>query len=183
MRGRKPKPTARQIAEGDPRRHGKKKLQEQLAKEPKAARGLPDCPDHVADPLAHQIWDFWREELAAMKLDSRPDAVMLEGACVNYARAVQADLILARHGLVVAQPIVNAKGKQIGLKMKNHPALAASNAAWKQVRAFCSEFGLSPVSRTRLTLEKPDTSTDELMALLTKPREKKSSVPPGTVIQ
>lgn len=173
MRGRKPKPVKQQIAEGDPRRHGKKKLQEQLAKEPKAARGLPDCPDHVADERAIRAWNFWREELQEMKLDARPDAMMLEGACVNYARAVQADLILTRHGLVVAQPIVNAKGKQIGLKMKNHPAVSVSNAAWKQVRAFCSEFGLSPVSRTRLTLEKKDNSAEELMELLNRPREKK----------
>lgn len=173
MRGRKPKPVKQQIAEGDPRRHGKKKLKEKLAKEPKAARGLPDCPEHVADERAIRAWNFWREELQEMRLDSRPDAMMLEGACVHYARAVQADLILARHGLIVAQPITNAKGKQIGLKMKNHPAIAASNAAWKQVRAFCSEFGLSPVARTRLTLEKKDDSAQELMAMLNRPREKK----------
>lgn len=181
MKGRKPKPIARQIAEGDPRRHGKKQLQEKLAKEPKAARGLPDCPDHVADERAVRAWDFWREELQEMGLDSRPDAMMLEGACVNYARAVQADLILAKHGLVIAQPIVNAKKEQIGLKMKNHPAVAVSNAAWKQVRAFCSEFGLSPVSRTRLALEKKDDSAEELMKLLNRPRTAKT--PPGTSIQ
>jgi P27 family predicted phage terminase small subunit len=173
LRGRKPKPTALQIAEGDPRRKGKKKLQSALAKEPKAARGLPDCPEHVTDERARRAWEFWREELAAMSLDSRPDAMMLEGACVNYGRAVQAAAMLTRHGIVVAQPIVDEKGKQIGVKMKNHPAVSISNAAWRNVRAFCSEFGLSPVSRTRLTLEKPDTSTADLMALLSRPREKK----------
>jgi hypothetical protein len=28
-------------------------------------------------------WRFWREELEAMDLDRRPDAMMLEGACVT----------------------------------------------------------------------------------------------------
>jgi len=98
---------------------------------------------------------------------------MLEGACVNYARAVQADGMIAAQGIVIGQPIFDMNGQRVGTKIKNHPAVAVSNAAWRQVRAFCSEFGLSPVSRTRLTLEKPDTSTEDLMALLSKPRERK----------
>lgn len=172
MRGRKPKPLSQQIAEGDPRRKGKRKLAAEKEREPKAARGLPECPDHLED-RARQAWDFWREELVAMRLDSRPDAMMLEGACVNYAKAVKAELMLNEQGLVVAQPVVDAAGNRVGWKVKNHPANAIANAAWRNVRAFCSEFGLSPVSRTRLTIEKADTSTEDLMALLNRPREKK----------
>src|SRR5436305_14436798 len=150
MRGRKPKPIAQQIAEGDPRKRGKRKLEESRAREPKAARGLPDCPEHI-EGRARSAWDFWREELIAMNIDSRPDAMMLEGACVGYGRAVEADEMLAKQGLVIAQPIVDINGQRISVKVKDHPAVAISNAAWRQVRAFCSEFGLSPVSRTRLT--------------------------------
>jgi len=107
-----------------------------------------------------------------MKLDARSDAMMLEGACVNYARAVQADAMIQR-GCQVEEPIINhTTGKVIGTKIKNHPAVAVSNSAWRQVRAFCSEFGLSPVSRTRLALEQPDTSSEDLMKLLTTPRER-----------
>jgi P27 family predicted phage terminase small subunit len=169
LRGRKPKPLQRQISEGDPAKRGKRKLQEQLSKEPKAARGLPPCPQHVSG-LARSAWKFWVEELQAMSLDSRPDAMMLEGACVNYARAVMADGII-QHGCQVEEPIINhSTGEVVGTKIKNHPAVAVSNAAWRQLRAFCSEFGLSPVSRTRLTLEKADTSADDLMKLLSAPR-------------
>jgi P27 family predicted phage terminase small subunit len=50
-------------------------------------------------------------------------------------------------------------------------AIAISNAAWKNVKAFCSEFGLSPASRTRLTLEKRDETQEELMDLLSSPRK------------
>jgi len=178
LRGRKPKPLSQQIAEGDPRKKGKRKLQESLAKEPKAARGLPDCPDHI-EGRARNAWNFWREELIAMHLDCRPDAMMLEGACVNYARAVQADLMLAQQGIVIGQPIFDGNGDRVGTKIKNHPAVAVSNAAWNRVRAFCSEFGLSPVSRTRLTLEKPDTSAQDLVELLNRPRERK--IPPPVV--
>jgi len=179
IRGRRPKPTKQQINEGDPAKRGKRKLQQQLDREPRAARGLPPCPKHVVG-LARAAWKFWSEELREMKLDARPDAMMLEGACVNYARAVMADGTIQR-GCQVEEPIINhSTGEVIGTKIKNHPAVAVSNAAWRQVRAFCSDFGLSPVSRTRLVLEQPDTSTADLMKLLSTPREKRKK---GETIQ
>jgi|SRR5947209_7515997 len=173
MRGRKPKPTQHQIAEGDPRKRGVNKLDQKLAAEPKAARGLPACPRHLRG-RARAAWNFWKEELEGMKLDCRPDAMMLEGACVNYARAVQNDLILA-HGCQVEEAILDRDtGAIIGQKVKNHPAVAVSNACWRNVRAFCSEFGLSPVSRTRLAIEQTDFSDADLTELLSRPRELKS---------
>lgn len=173
MRGRKPKPTQRQIAEGDPRKRGVNKLDQKLAAEPKAARGLPACPRHLRG-RARAAWNLWKEELEGMGQDFRPDAMMLEGACVNYARAVQADLILS-HGCQVEEPILDRNsGKIIGQKVKNHPVVAVSNACWRNVRAFCSEFGLSPVSRTRLAIEKTDSSDLELMELLFRSRQLKS---------
>jgi P27 family predicted phage terminase small subunit len=102
-----------------------------------------------------------------MNLDSRPDAQMLEGACVNYSRAVDADIIVNKQGLMVEESVIHPdSGEVIILKIKAHPAIAVSNNAWRQLRAFCSEFGLSPVSRTRLTLEKPDSSASDLADIL-----------------
>lgn len=170
MRGRKPKTTARQIAEGDPRKHGANKLQEKLAAEPMPTRGLPRCPSHLRG-RARKAWKFWAEELADMKLDNRPDAMMLEGACVNYARAVDADLMIARQGITVTESIINDDDEVIVLRVKKHPAVEVSNAAWRQLRAFCSEFGLSPVSRTRLAIEKKEQPGESLASILSQPRE------------
>lgn len=170
MRGRKPKPLKQQISEGDPRKKGVRKLKQSLAGEPKAARGLPDCPRHLKG-RARAAWAFWREELIEMNLDCRPDAMMLEGACIGYAGAVQADLIVAKEGPVLT---LHTKDPQTGRwirKVKTNPAVTISKSSWAQVRSFCSEFGLSPVSRTRLALEKPDNSESDLMALLSAPRE------------
>ena len=47
MRGRKPKSTAQQMAEGNPRKHGVHKLEAKAKAEPKPARGLPPCPKHL----------------------------------------------------------------------------------------------------------------------------------------
>jgi hypothetical protein len=45
------------------------------------------------------------------------------------------------------------------------------------MRAFCSEFGLSPISRTRLSVEAPDDEEDDLMALLSQPRTNRRVFP------
>lgn len=110
-----------------------------------------------------------------MKLDCRPDAMMLQGACVAYARAVQADLMLA-DGFLIEEPVIDSAGQLVGYKTRTHRAVAVSNASWKQLRAFCSEFGLSPVSRTRLTIEKQDNGEKDLMAMLSAPRAPRKTI-------
>jgi P27 family predicted phage terminase small subunit len=170
LRGRKPKPTARQISEGDPSKRGKRKLEARLAAEPKPAKGLPNCPRHLKG-RARYAWNFWVEELAGMNLDRRPDAMALEGACLNYSRAVEADLIVARDGMMVEESTVTEEGEKILLRIKYHPAISVSNAAWRQLRAFCGEFGFSPVSRTRLAIEKQDDGIEDLAAMLSRPRQ------------
>lgn len=106
-----------------------------------------------------------------MKLDKRPDAPMLEGACVAYSRAVSADLLVEEKGLLVEDKFIDDSGEIHVLKIKKNPAVEISNRSWVIVRAFCSEFGLSPVSRTRLSIEKSDKNADdEFMAALAAPR-------------
>jgi P27 family predicted phage terminase small subunit len=172
MRGRKPKPVAQQIAEGDPRRHGVNKLRERMEAEPKASRGLPPCPKHLG-ARAKKVWKFWAEELEAMNLDRRPDAQMLEGAAVAYEAAVKASEMLELQGSVIAKKALDPTTQKIVvIDIKAHPAVAQRNAAWALVRAFCSEFGFSPSSRARLSVDTPDRAADdaELMAILTMPR-------------
>lgn len=178
MRGRKPKPVALQIAEGDPRKRGKNKLQEQLEKEVQAKRGLPDCPRHLKGRARH-AWKFWNEELIAMNLDCRPDAMMLEGACVNYARAVHADLAVEKAGILLEEPIQTPDGEVVGTRLKKNPAVEISNQAWRAVKMFCSEFGLSPVARMRVKIEKDEkAAADDLAEILSRPRAPR---PPVTV--
>jgi P27 family predicted phage terminase small subunit len=174
VNGRKPKPTKRQMDAGDPRKLGKQKLRAKLDAEPKAARGLPACPRHLRG-RARACWNFWTRELELMDLDSRPDAQMLEGACVGYARAVQADLLIEKQGIVIEECKI-VKDVIVVLKRRAHPAIMISRAAWRQVQAFCSEFGLSPVSRTRLAIEKPEGGESDLMTLLTAPRAPRPTV-------
>jgi P27 family predicted phage terminase small subunit len=153
--GRRPTPVEAQIAAGDPSKKGKHKLQEIADRQPQAPGQLPACPEHL-DGLARQAWEDWSECLAEMKISKRPDAIMLEGACVAYGRAVEADERLKREGLVVGELD----------SPKPHPCCGISQKCWAQVRAFCSEFGLSPSSRTRLALEAIKDDGPSLMDML-----------------
>jgi P27 family predicted phage terminase small subunit len=174
MPGRKPRPIAAQIAAGDPRRKGKHKLEEQLASEPKASKGLPSCPKHLKG-RAREAWNFWARELAAMNLDRAPDAHMLEGACCAYDSAVASyEMILAQGRLIAKKALDPKTNTLVVVDVKPHPAVRQGNQAWALMRAFCSEFGLSPVSRMRLAVDQPDDSQAELMAILSQPRERRT---------
>ena len=173
--GRKPKSTAAQIAAGDPRKIGARKLKEKLANEPAATNGLPECPEHLTG-RARDAWVFWAAELADMNLDRRPDGMMLEGACVAYQQAVQADAIISLDGPLFKDTAIDEEsGEVVTLRVKAHPAVAISRSAWSQLRAFASEFGLSPVSRTRLAVDRKDDAGD-LAKILMQPRAPRAVV-------
>jgi P27 family predicted phage terminase small subunit len=182
MRGRKPKPTALQLAEGDPRKLGVHRLEQKLKAEAKGSRGLPNCPSHLKG-RARKAWKSWSEELERMNLDCRPDAQMLEGACVAYEAAVECYETIQKQGRLVAKRILDPQTNTLVVaNVKPHPAVAQMNAAWLLLKAFCSEFGLSPVSRTRLAIDKADDGDDELVEILSQPRERKQQAS-GEVIQ
>jgi len=111
-----------------------------------------------------------------MNLDCRPDAQMLEGACVAYEAAVESYETIQKQGRLIAKRIVDpTTNKLVVANLKPHPAVAQMNAAWMLLKAFCSEFGLSPVSRTRLATETPADADDELLEILSQPRDRKES--------
>jgi P27 family predicted phage terminase small subunit len=177
MRGRKPKPIQRQIVEGDPSKHGVHKLEEARDALPQVDKGLPNCPADLG-PLARFAWNFWKAELEKMNLAFQPDRMMLAGACVHYQRAKLADSMIDKHGLVVVDAQIDHEGKPTGHKrIRNNPAIAISNASWALVRSYTSEFGLSPIGRQRLEVQRDDNnSREELIALLSQPRTPRTNV-------
>lgn len=96
-----------------------------------------------------------------MALDYAPDRMMLEGACVNYARALQAEDEIQSRGINVVEPVMDSEGEMVGERVKQNPAVAIANQAWRLVHRFCSEFGLSPVARTRLAIKEEDGDREE----------------------
>src|SRR5438552_1504136 len=64
---------------------------------------------------------------------------------------------------LVARKERNPKTGQLEVvDVRPHPGLAIRDRALMQMRAFCVEFGLSPVSRARLFVERRETDADDL---------------------
>ena len=68
-------------------------------------------------------------------------------------------------------------GQMEVVDVRPHPGLAIRDRALALLRSFCSEFGLSPVSRARLSVDRVDTSEEDLWAILSQPRKKKETSP------
>jgi P27 family predicted phage terminase small subunit len=165
------KPTQQKINEGDAHRSGRQALQRKLDAEPHAEHGLPPAPEYLPE-RARDAYEFWRAELELMQLDHTPDRVALEGAAVAYCRATEAELTVSREGAIVDEPVIY-RGKPLSgvTRKKKHPAVTISNAAWSLMKIFCCEFGFTPLSRSRLTVEpRRQDAGDQLDELLRGPR-------------
>ena len=87
------KPVQRRIAEGDPRRRGKRKLQQALDSQPKAASCHPRCPA-FEDPRSRHI-DLSRETAVRPEADRRRET---ENAAMNHFRQYPYGLLMLPSG-------------------------------------------------------------------------------------
>ena len=144
MAGRKPKPTEVKMLTGNP---GKRKLPELT---PQLPPGAPDAPDSVqADAIALQEWHRIVPELVRLNLLSVADMGALAGYCQAFSLWQQASASVQSDGILLSGPLGKRKNPAVGIMLD----------AWKQVRAFASEFGLSPASRSKVShvsSENPD---------------------------
>jgi P27 family predicted phage terminase small subunit len=150
-RGRKPKPTARKKAAGNP---GKRAINND---EPDF--GLVtniDAPAWITGE-ARDMWGRVAPPLLKQKVLQVTDLHNVEAFCMAYGtwRAAAADV--AKNGVVVP----GATGGPI-----KNPALTALNEAAKQMVTFGSMLGLDPASRQRLVgggNKKPDNPFGKLI--------------------
>lgn len=141
-------PTAVKLARGNP---GHRPLNK---REP-VAKGIPTCPPHINEEGKRE-WKRIVKELKAMKILARVDRTALAAYCQAYGRWVEAEEKILESGMIVKAPS--------GYPMQN-PFLSVANKAMEQMKAFLTEFGMTPSSRSRLEVDKtPD--DDPLEALL-----------------
>jgi P27 family predicted phage terminase small subunit len=76
--------------------------------------------------------------------EMQPESVA--GYCMSYARWQKCEDLIARDGLLLAEG---------GGKMRKNPAFTIWMAALQQMRMWAIEFGMTPASRSRIRLEKP----------------------------
>ena len=154
--GRPPKPTALKAISGNP---GKRPLNNN---EPKPS-GIPSCPAFL-DSSAKKEWKRVSKELIEIGILTSVDRSILASYCDAYSRWAQATEEL--------NELRKAKGKSVlvvgtktGYPMQN-PLIGIINTAADQMRKFGAELGLSPSSRTRLSVDQPSKEQDQFAAFM-----------------
>ena len=150
-RGRKPKPTALKVLEGNP---GKRPLNKN---EPKLEKKAPKCPSWL-EPEAKKEWRRMSKILEELGILTEIDASAFSGYCQAYARWKEAEEFLTKHGTIFKTP--SGYIQQV-------PQVSIAQTYLKIMKDFCSEFGLTPSARSRIhaAVDKKDTD-DEMEQLL-----------------
>lgn len=150
QRGRKPKPTALKILEGNP---GKRPLNEN---EPKLQKKAPKCPPWL-EPEAKKEWKRMAKTLEAIGVLTQIDATAFAGYCQAYARWKEAEEFLTKHGTIFKTP--SGYIQQV-------PQVSIAQTYLKVMKDFCSEFGLTPAARSRIRVDMQEKAKDDPMAEL-----------------
>lgn len=139
-KGRKPKPSWMKVIDGNP---GKRDIPE-AEPEPFRPAKAPRAPSHL-DKMAQAEWRRVVPELMRLGLFTVVDGAMLEAYCASYSTWRKACDTLEELG-----DVYESVGKNGNRMWRARPEVAIANEALRQMRAFASEFGLSPVARVRL---------------------------------
>lgn len=148
-RGPAPKPTALKMRQGNP---GKRAINQG---EPKPRAAAPRVPPHLAAE-ARACWKRTVRILSAANLMTVADQGILALYCQAWARWVSAEEQVEKIGEVVKTKSGN---------LIQNPYLSVANRAMDQMLVYGRELGLSPSSRTRLSvkIEEPRPSLAETL--------------------
>ena len=146
MRGRKPTPTRMKLVMGNP---GKRPLNEN---EPRPKVKVPRVPQHL-DKTAKAEWSRIVKQLKTLGLISSIDRAALAAYCQAYSRWSQAEESLAKAGLLV---------KTVNGNVVQNPLVGIANRSMELMHRFLAEFGMTPSSRSRLSIEPPVAKDDVL---------------------
>lgn len=144
MAGRRPKPTALKKAQGNP---GKRPLNEL---EPTPEIVEPVIPEYLSKP-ARRWWEMLSPMLLRLKVLTEADQLALALLCEQAVQADEATRLLRKSGIMVKKQLYDRSGKKMGQAPVINPAFKIQVESFKQLKAFLTEFGITPASRAKVT--------------------------------
>ena len=142
MRRNQRKPTALKILQGTFRPDRAPK------NEPKPEPKIPPCPAHL-DAIARHEWHVLSQLLHPLGLLTLLDRGALEMYCDSYSRWVRATAAVRESG-----EVVTLKGSTGQTRIFPNPWRRIADTAFEQMNRMLSEFGLTPASRSRISVKK-----------------------------
>lgn len=153
-RGTKPTPVHLQLIKGDPRKIGANKLEAKAEREKRLLpRSIPEPPADLL-PEAMEEWRRLSSVLHAAGLLTEVDRAALAVYCQAYGRWIKAERALA----LVAKKDPDFAGLMIRTKSGNYiqnPLVGTANKAMSDLVRVCTEFGMTPASRSRIDGSEP----------------------------
>lgn len=144
-RGRKPKPAALHLLNGNP---SKSSLDKRFEKETDASKirieEAPLAPEWL-DPIARAEWRRVAELLMEIKILTEADLSALEMYCKSYSRWKNAEHELDEAGSTV----MSMETKNGGTYLQQMPQVSIAQKYQTICKNWMSEFGLTPSARAR----------------------------------
>jgi P27 family predicted phage terminase small subunit len=138
---RRPKPAALEILEGKPHQHAVNRFEVQFD------RAVPACPNHL-NREAKQHYQKLADILYKAKVLTEADGIVLANLAQAYATLAQAQRELNRDKLTVAS-------KRGG--PRTNPLVRIVDQSTTTINRLCQELGMTPLSRSRLRIDKKET--------------------------
>lgn len=168
-RGRKPKPRHLKVLDGNP---GKRALKP----EPRPTPKVPSVPTWMSKE-AKAEWKRIVPELDKVGLLTLVDRGALAVYCEAWSTFQAASADVNKNGLTieVERQRFSRNGDLLSTDtiLVRNPAIQTAKDSTGIIKAFATEFGLTPFSRSRLTAPEPD--EDELEAILNPKRSSRGS--------
>lgn len=155
-----PKPSALKLLQGNP---GKRAINKS---EPKPYSCIPECPSHL-DAMARKIWARVGDRLLRLGLVTELDETMFALYCQTYSTWLQLSRDVKKEGVFIPVPVIvdgepiTIDGKALTTQEKN-PKQIELRLLTVQLKNLAAEFGMSPSSRTRLSIDLPEGEEDEM---------------------
>jgi len=168
MRGRKPKPTALHVLNGNP-----SKIKDLGKNEPKPVPIAPKCP-HWLHKNAKKEWRRIAPQLERLGLLTQVDMAALAMYCEAWAQYRDAIEFIHKKGQVYAtwernmdgSVATDDRGQPILRHMQQWPQVGIANKQLKNIQSLCAEFGLTPSARGRIQVPGAAEGDDPMEALL-----------------
>jgi P27 family predicted phage terminase small subunit len=143
---RRPKPAALEILEGRPHQHAVNRFEAQFD------RVIPPCPNHLSRE-ARRYYRELAEILFKARILTEADGIVLANLSQAYATLAQAQRELNRGKLTVAS-------KRGG--PRTNPLVRVVDQSMTTINRLCQELGMTPLSRSRLRIDKKETFLDPI---------------------
>jgi P27 family predicted phage terminase small subunit len=143
MIGRKPKSTRLKLIAGTARKH-------RLHPEPTAPEDRPEPPADLDHDERKQFLKM-RRRVEDLRIATSADTEALAVLACRLAEVVRLSELIRKLGSIYVQE--RKEGAEGSVRvLKANPAVAQRSEAWRHIQSLVAEFGLTPASRSKVTV-------------------------------